>query len=507
MALAVAFDPADDVAVVTEDVVTAEPLEGLACALRAAESIPAGHKVAMRPIGAGCEVRRFGHVIGVASQDIPAGSWVHVQNLEYRAQNGHARAGSGVRPVLAVPPEERRTVSAIRRPQGGIATRNYVGVIATVNCSATAARLVARPFEEPESLAPYPNVDGVVALTHGSGCCLTPEGPGLELLRRTIRGYAAHPNFAAIAIVGLGCETNQVDDVVASLDLGDTALLTMTIQDAGGTQATVREAVQSIRDLLPAVDRVERVELPVNGLVVAMECGGSDAYSGLTANPALGVAADLLVAQGCTVVFSETPEIYGAEHLLVERAIDQQVADKLLDRIRWWKEYTELNGASMNNNPTPGNLAGGISTILEKSLGAISKGGTSPLTDVVGYAEPIPRGGLVFMDTPGYDPVSVTGMVAGGANVVCFTTGRGSAFGCKPAPSIKIASNSVVFERMRDDMDVNAGRILSGAATVEQVGREIFETVLAVASGERTKSELLGLGDNEFVPWQLGAVM
>jgi altronate hydrolase len=397
----------------------------------------------------------------------------------------------------------------IVRRDGRVATRNYIGVLTSVNCSATVARMVAACFAEgSELLASFPNVDGVVALTHGSGCGMAGTGEGFELLRRTLTGYARHPNFAGLVVLGLGCEVNQVRSLTEGFDVPPTTpVLPMTIQEMGGTRATVREAVARVRDLAEAANDVARRPVPASELVLALECGGSDAYSGITANPALGVAADMLVAQGGTAILGETPEIYGAEHLLTRRAVDREVGERLVERVRWWERYVETCGASLDNNPSPGNKEGGLTTILEKSLGAVAKGGSCDLSAVYEYAEPVTAKGFVFMDTPGYDPVSVTGMVAGGANVVCFTTGRGSVFGSKPAPCIKLATNSETYGRMTEDMDVNCGTVLDGTASVQEVGRQIFEMVLAVASGRRTKSEELGFGDEEFTPWQLGAVL
>jgi len=259
--------------------------------------------------------------------------------------------------------------------------------------------------------------------------------------------------------------------------------------------------------MLPEANKANRRPVPVSRLIVGLECGGSDAYSGITANPALGAAADLLVKQGGTVVLGETPEIYGAEHLLTRRAADADVARRLLERIRWWEDYTSRHGGQMDNNPSPGNKAGGLTTIFEKSLGAAAKGGTTRLNEVYEYAEPVTAKGLVFMDTPGYDPASVTGMVAGGANIVCFTTGRGSVFGCKPVPSVKLATTTALYRRMEDDMDINCGKALDGRATIDELGERIFQFIIRTASGRRTKSEELGLGGDEFVPWHIGAVM
>jgi len=389
---------------------------------------------------------------------------------------------------------------------GRVATRNYIGILTSVNCSATVARMVADHFRN--NLADYPNVDGVVALTHKTGCGMASEGEGMELLRRTLTGYAQHPNFYAVLNIGLGCEANQINFWLdaAKLQLSD-RLQAFTIQDKGGTTRSVREGIARVKALLPEANRVAREPVPASHLILGLECGGSDGYSGISANPALGAAADLLVRNGGTAILSETPEIYGAEHLLTRRAVSREVGEKLLARIRWWEDYTARNRMEMNNNPSPGNKAGGLTTILEKSLGAAAKGGTSNLVEVYEYAETVSAKGLVFMDTPGYDPVSVTGHVAGGANVVCFTTGRGSVYGCKPAPSLKLATNSALYRRMEEDMDINCGTVVDGSETIEQAGERIFRLILATASGEKSKSELLGFGEDEFAPWVVGATM
>ena len=477
--------------------------------VRLREDVPAGHKVALVDVSEGGEVRKYGQVIGVATRAIGAGEHVHTHNLGFADFERDYAFGVDVPGNPTVPSGDRMTFDGILRPDGRVATRNYIGILTSVNCSATVARMVAAQFAEGSALsAAYPNLDGVVALTHGSGCGMAGSGEGFELLRRTLSGYARHPNFAALLVVGLGCEVNQVRSLTEGFDLPDsTPLLAMTIQEMGGTRATVREAVARVRDLAEEANQVERSPVPVSELILGLECGGSDGYSGITANPALGAAADLLVQHGGTAVLGETPEIYGAEHLLTRRAVSREVGERLVERIRWWESYVKSCGASLDNNPSPGNKEGGLTTILEKSLGAVAKGGSTNLTAVYEYAEQISGKGFAFMDTPGYDPVSVTGMVAGGANVVCFTTGRGSVFGSKPAPCLKLATNSETYGRMSEDMDVNCGVILDGTATVEQTGRKIFDLVVAVASGQPSKSEELGFGDEEFTPWQLGAVL
>ncbi|SHI74813.1 altronate hydrolase [Palleronia salina] len=467
--------------------------------------VPRGHKMAVEPIAKGAPVRKYAQIIGYASDDIPAGAHVHSHNLEFRSVDHEYEFATNLKPVA--PAERQDTFMGYRRETGRVGTRNFIAVITSVNCSATAAHKIAEHFTD-ERLADYPNVDGVVAFAHGTGCGMAGSGDGFEALQRVMWGYARNPNVGAVLMAGLGCEMMQIDWLVEAYGLTPGPLFQhMNIQDVGGLRKTVELGIKKIEAMLPVVNAAEREECPVSDLMVALQCGGSDAWSGITANPAVGHACDLLVAQGGTGVLAETPEIYGAEHLLTARAVDRTVGERLIERIKWWEDYTARNNGSMDNNPSPGNKRGGLTTILEKSLGAAAKGGTTPLTGVYKYAEPVTAKGFTFMDSPGYDPASVTGQIASGCNLVCFTTGRGSAFGAKPSPSMKVATNSEMFNRMTEDMDVNAGTILSGERSVEDVGREIYEMWLRVASGERTKSEAQGLGDHEFVPWQIGAVM
>ena len=470
------------------------------------ERVPPGHKLATKRIVRGEPIRKYNQVIGFASTEIAAGSHVHLHNLEYRAVERGGESGSAVQAIDFVPDSERATFQGIVRADGRIATRNYIGVLTSVNCSATVARLIADEFRD-EALDEYPNVDGVVPLTHDYGCggC---AGVGLNYIQRTLAGYVRHPNFAAVVLVGLGCEANQIGELMRTEKLkSGERLFAYTIQDSGGTRAAVRRGVERIREMLPLANQVERQAVPANKLVLGLQCGGSDGYSGISANPALGAAVDLLVSHGGTACLGETPEIHGAEHLLVQRAVSREVSDKLMRKLDWWQDYTSALGVELNNNPSPGNKTGGLTTILEKSLGAVAKGGTTNLNGVYDYAQPIDTQGFVFMDSPGYDPSSLTGMVAGGANILCFTTGRGSVFGCKPAPSLKLATNTPMYTRMRDDMDINCGSIIDGEATVEKMGGHIFQRILATASGAKTRSELLGMGENEFVPWTVGAIL
>jgi len=470
--------------------------------------VPPGHKVAVRAVETGAPVRRYGQIIGFATRPIAPGEHVHTHNVAIGTFERDYAFGSGVQPTVHVQPPAQ--FQGIVRGDGRVATRNYIGILTSVNCSATAARAIADYFRRdvnPHALADYPNVDGVVALTHGQGCAIDSKGEALDVLQRTLGGYARHPNFAAVLMVGLGCETNQIDGLMEAQGLAASAALkTMTIQSSGGTARTVAAGIEQINAMLANADRVRRQPVDASHLVVGLQCGGSDGYSGISANPALGAAVDRLVAHGGTAILSETPEIYGAEHLLTRRAASQAVGEKLIARIRWWEEYCERMNASLDNNPSAGNKAGGLTTILEKSLGAVAKGGTTNLIDVYRYAEQVNAHGLVFMDTPGYDPVSATGQVAGGANLICFTTGRGSAYGCAPSPSLKLGTNTALWQRQQEDIDLNCGTIIDGTRTIEEVGEAIFQVMLATASGQKSKSELHGYGQNEFVPWQLGAI-
>jgi altronate hydrolase len=473
-----------------------------------ADRVAMGHKLAVRPIRKGEAVRKYGQVIGFARQDIAAGEHVHVHNV---VADAFERDYAFCRDLPPPPPAaEPRFWMGYDRGEGRFGTRNYVAIISTVNCSASTSKYVSERVRASGVLARYPNVDGVVAITHKAGCAMQYGGPDHVQLERTLAGFARHPNVAAYVLVGLGCETGQAVHLIENqglLQLGERKGPTvLTIQECGGIGKTVEAGVRAVAELLPRVNDVHRTRLSADRLVLGTNCGGSDGNSGVTANPALGVASDLLVAQGGTSILGETPEIYGAEHLLTRRAVSRAVGEKLVERIRWWEWYTGVFGAEINNNPSPGNKEGGLTTIYEKSLGAIAKGGSTALVDVVGYAEPVRAKGLVVMDTPGYDPVSMTGIVAGGANVLVFTTGRGSVFGCKPAPSIKVATNTPLFEHMRDDMDVNAGVVLDGVP-VEEVGRQIFEEILAVASGKKTRSEHSGVGEEEFAPWSIGPTL
>ncbi|WP_312146412.1 altronate dehydratase family protein [Brevundimonas sp.] len=499
MSRVLVLNPADDVAIALDDIAVGETPEGLGAPARA--GVATGHKIARRAVEEGGLVRRYGQVIGRARAAIAVGDHVHVHNLAMAEDGREAEVGADVRPPEAL---SGATFNGIVRPDGRVGTRNYIGVLTSVNCSATVARRIADAF--PDASLPK-GVDGVVAFTHQGGCGGSSLSSDTTLLQRTLAGYAQHPNFHSILIVGLGCEANQIPAWLANegLEAGPT-LRALTIQEAGGTARAIEAGIEVVRELVAEAAKVERQPVSASHLTVGLQCGGSDGWSGVTANPALGAAVDLLVAHGGSAMLSETPEIWGAEHLLLRRAASQGVADRLNARLDWWRAYADKHGMELNNNPSPGNLKGGLTTILEKSLGAVAKSGSTPLNDVIGYAEPLTAKGLSFMDSPGYDPCSATGQIASGANLIVFTTGRGSVFGAKPAPSIKVASNAKLANWMDEDMDIDASPVLTGTA-MEDVGRAIFERMLAVASGEPSKSEALGIGDNEFVPWQVGAYL
>jgi altronate hydrolase len=506
--VAVVLNPQDDVAIAKTALSAGAVLEDEGRELVVRADIPAGHKLARRPVAEGAAVRRYGQVIGFATVAIARGDHVHTQNLSFRAlEHAHA-VGADVRPVALYSPEAMRSFDGYLRADGRVGTRNYVAILSTVNCSATVSQLVRQRFADVSR--EYPHVDGVIALTHKSGCAVEEGGEDHTALQRVLAGYARHPNVAAYVVIGLGCEVNQARVMVQRHGLAlplaaEGRPPVVTIQESGGIRKAVDRAVSEVARLLPRANEARRTPQPVSEIVLGTNCGGSDGNSGITANPALGWAVDELVRYGGTGVLAETPETYGAEHLLVRRAASEEVARKLLARYEWWKWYCR-GIEKMDDNPAPGNKAGGLTTILEKSLGAVAKGGTTALRDVFLYGERITTRGFVFMDTPGFDPVSVTGLVAGGCNVICFTTGRGSVFGCRPAPSIKLATNSAIFRHMEEDMDLDCGVILDGVP-LETVGRAIFDEVVAVASGKKTKSELAGVGEEEFAPWVIGPVM
>lgn len=496
--------PNDNVLVAKTALALGQEISELGVRTRA--QVPAGHKIAARRIAAGEQVKKYDTVIGVATRDLEPGDYVHSHNLQLVDYYRDPAFGADVQPVDYVPEAERATFQGFVRPGGGVGTRNFIGILSSVNCSATVIKRIAAHFT-PERLAAYPHVDGVAAFAQTSGCGMSSPSEHFDVLRRTLAGYARHPNLAGVLIVGLGCERNQVDALVDSQGLKEGKLLrTMVMQDVGGTRVTIEAGIRAIEEMLPIANEARRTTVSASHLKIGLECGGSDGFSGITANPGLGAAMDILVRHGGTAILSETPEIHGVEFMLTRRAISPEVGQKLLDRLAWWEKYTAGQNAQFNGVVGHGNQAGGLANIFEKSLGSAMKGGTTPLRAVYEYAEPITENGFVFMDSPGYDPVASTGQIASGAQLICFTTGRGSMFGSKPAPTIKLASNTPMFTRLEEDMDINCGVVIDGECTVNELGQRIFEQILRHASGEQTKSELLGLGDHEFVPWHMGIV-
>ena len=473
--------------------------------IKTSSVINPGHKISSKNINKNEQVKKYNQIIGFASKPIKKGDHIHTHNLhmkdfdrEYNFCEDYFEVDYQKVPL---------DFQGIVRKNGSVATRNYISVVSSVNCSAHVCRQIAKYFDE-EVLSDYPNVDGVVPIHHRTGCGMGATGEPIEYIQRVLSGYITHPNFGYSLLIGLGCEANQIKELVSSQGLNNyDNLNSFTIQDTGGTSKTIERGISIIKEILAEQNNIQRENVSISNLTLGLQCGGSDGYSGLTANPSLGKAVDLLVQNGGTAVLSETPEIYGAEHLLTKRAVTEEVGQKLVERIKWWENYTTVLGGKMDNNPSPGNKAGGLTTILEKSLGAVAKGGTQPLMDVYKYAEKITKKGFVFMDSPGYDPVSVTGQVASGANIVCFTTGRGSAYGCKPSPSIKLATNNFLFEKQNEDMDINCGEIVSGESSIEEKGQEILKKIISTASGKKSKSEIHQYGEDEFAPWVLGPTM
>ena len=494
----------DNVIIALQDLAAGQTVPGLNVPLM--QPVPRGHKFAVQPIATGACVIRYGQIIGVATGDIAMGEHVHTHNLGMGAHDQDYAFSTDLRPLPQI--DGPRAFMGYHRADGGVGTRNYLGILTSVNCSGSVARFIAEACDRDGWLADFPNIDGVVPIVHGTGCGMSGKDEGYDTLFRTLQGYARNPNFGGILLVGLGCEVLQIPDLIGAGRMrADGNFRYMTIQQTGGTRRTIDRGIAVLKEMAVVANEVSRSPAGLKHLMVGMQCGGSDGYSGITANPALGAASDLLVAHGGTTILSETPEIYGAEHLLTRRAVSPEVGAKIVERIRWWEDYTSRNGGEMDNNPSPGNKKGGLTTILEKSLGAVAKGGTAPLTQVYKFAEPITEHGFVYMDSPGYDPCSVTGQIASGANLIAFTTGRGSVSGYKPTPCIKLATNTEMYDRMAEDMDINCGDIITDGVTLEAKGREIFELFLRIASGEETKSEALGFGGAEFVPWQMGAVM
>jgi altronate hydrolase len=503
--VAIRLHEQDNILIARSDLAIGTKIEREGFTLRS--QVAAGNKIAARAIRKGEPILKYNIVIGFAAADIPAGTFVHSHNMEFREFDRDYAHASEYTPVELLPENERASFMGIVRESGQVGTRNYIGVLSTVNCSATVVHKIAEWFT-PERLADYPNVDGVVAFAHGTGCGMEMTGEPMDLLRRTMAGYARHANLAGALIVGLGCERNQLSGLLKEQNLWvSSRLRTLIMQETGGTRKTIEAGIAAVKEMLPDANRITRTRVPASHITVGLQCGGSDGFSAITANPALGAAVDLLVRHGGTGILSETPEIYGVEHTLTRRARSREVGEKLIERIRWWKdEYTVGRDAQINGRVSPGNQHGGLANIFEKSLGSSMKGGTGPLMEVYRYAEPVTQKGFVFMDTPGFDPCSATGQIAGGANLIAFTTGRGSMYGAKPVPSIKLATNTPMYNRLTEDMDLNCGVILDGEATVQEMGKVIFDYMLRIASGEKSKSELLGLGDHEFVPWNIGVV-
>lgn len=497
----------DDVVIALRDIAAGEALvDHAGSGPQAAEAVKRGHKIAARPIEAGRPIRKMGQIIGVATASATRGAHVHAHNLAMvEAARDHAPAAD----AAALPPaDEPRHFEGFRRADGRVGTRNYLAVLSTVNCAGSVARFIAEGAIARGLLERFPSLDGVIPIAHGTGCGLAASGEGYDILLRTLAGYARNPNVGGVLLIGLGCEVLQAPALSQARDgLPEGGFQQLTIQATGGTRRTVEAGVAALEEVAQVAAAAERSTQPASALVLGLQCGASDGYSAITANPALGAASDLLVRQGGTAILSETPEIYGAEHLLTRRAETAEIAASLLERIAWWRAYCDRNGGVLDNNPSPGNKRGGLTTILEKSLGAVAKAGAAPLSGVYRFGEPIDRRGLVFMDSPGFDPCSVTGQIASGATLIAFTTGRGSVSGFQPAPCVKLATNSEMYAQLEDDMDMDCGDIIGGDVSIEAKGSEIFERLLRVASGERTKSEDLGFGGVEFVPWQIGAVM
>lgn len=495
--------PNDNIVVARMDVAIGTPVPSENISIRS--QVPAGYKIAAKKIAAGEPILKYNVIVGFANTDIEPGAMVHSHNTEFREFDRDYAYASEYKATQFLPESQRATFQGIVREDGKVGTRNYIGILSTVNCSATVVKKIAEYFT-PERLAPYPNVDGVVAFAHSIGCGMEMTGEPMQLLRRTMAGYAKHPNLAAALIIGLGCERNQLKGLLEQEGLQPNSRLhTFIMQETGGTRKTIEAGIAAVKELLSDANRFKRTTVSASHLMVGLQCGGSDGFSSITANPALGAAVDILSRHGGTGILSETPEIYGVEHPLTRRAVSKDVGEKLIERIRWWKdEYSVNRDVQINGKVSPGNQIGGLANIFEKSLGSSMKGGTGPLMNVYRYAEPVETKGFVFMDTPGFDPVSATGQIAGGANLIAFTTGRGSMFGSKPAPCIKLATNTPMFQRLTEDMDINCGEILDGTISVQEMGQKIFELFLRIASGEKSKSEELGLGDYEFVPWQIG---
>ena len=467
--------------------------------------ILSGQKIAKVDILANSPIYKYGTIIGFADSNIIKGQVLTNSNVVFKEFIREHDYCAKYQPTRFVNASSERSFMGFKRNDGRVGTRNFIAVVSTVNCSATVVHEIASYFTQ-EKLKKYSNIDGVAAFSHSTGCGMELSGEPMNLLHRTLGGYINHPNVASSLVVGLGCERCQVGGLFESQGmLESNKLRTLIMQENGGTTATIKAGIKCIEEMLEEANKIERVETPLSSLMVGLQCGGSDAFSSLSANPALGKAVDILVAHGGTAILSETPEIYGVENSLTARAVNSKVAEKLMNRVNWWKEvYSVGRDVQINGTVSPGNQKGGLANILEKSLGSAMKGGTTGLMEVYNYAEKVDQKGFVFMDTPGFDPVSATGQIAGGANLVAFTTGRGSCFGAKPTPSIKLATNSNLYERMNEDMDINCGLVIEGKKNIDEMGKEIFEEFISFASGKKTKSEVLNLGRHEFAPWQIG---
>lgn len=492
----------DNIIVATSDIEAGTAL--LEHGITVNHQTPQGHKIAIRKIQSGAPILKFGTVIGYAAQNIAPGDWLHSHNIKFDAVDKDYAFARDYVPTEILPAAERARFMGIRRANGQVGTRNYIGLFVTVNCSATVARKIGNYFDE-ERMEAWDNVDGVIPFIHDSGCGMEMTGEPMDLLRRTLAGYIRHPNMAGAVVLSLGCERNNLAQFFEEQGLAEGKMLKpVTMQHVGGTARAIADGKDAVKEMLEQANKVRREPCSAEHITIGMQCGGSDGLSGLSANPGLGVAADILVRNGGTAILSETPEIFGVEHLLTRRARTADVGAKLVERMDWWLEYTKGRDTQINGVVSPGNQAGGLANVLEKSLGGAKKSGSTGLMEVYRYAEPITQKGLVFMDTPGFDPVSATGQIAGGANLICFTTGRGSCFGSYPAPTIKLASNTPMYTQMSDDMDINCGTVIDGAQSIEELGRDIFEHILAVASGAYSKSEAMGVGEEEFAPWPIG---
>lgn len=494
--------PGDNIVVATQSFPRNAVLDGHN--ITANHDTPQGHKIAIRPIQSGAPILKFETVIGYAAQDIAAGDWLHSHNIKFDAVDKDYAFARDYVPTQILPPDQRAQFMGIQRANGQVGTRNYIGLFVTVNCSATVARKIANYFDE-ERMFAWPHVDGVIPFIHDSGCGMELTGEPMDLLRRTLAGYVRHPNMAGALVLSLGCERNNLAQFFEEQGLAEGKMLkTITMQQVGGTARAIAEGKTAVREMLDEANTVRRTACSAEHITIGMQCGGSDGLSGLSANPALGAAADILVRNGGTAILSETPEIFGVEHLLTRRARTQDVGRKLVERMDWWLDHTKGRDTQINGVVSPGNQAGGLANVLEKSLGGAKKSGSTGLMEVYRYGEPVTQKGLVFMDTPGFDPVSATGQIAGGANLICFTTGRGSCFGSYPSPTIKLASNTPMFTTMVEDMDINCGTVIDGEQTLDELGQVIFDRILEVASGLQSKSEALGVGEEEFAPWPIG---